>query len=82
MKKDIFLIICCLISSFINSQELPSLNLRVDLSQFCGSEYDANGYQIRLYLGRYLFPLKMKEVIYSEAEIRLMYELPKTIKWN
>ena len=48
MKKYIFLIICCLISFSINSQDLPSLNLRLDLSEFCGSEYNADGYQIRL----------------------------------
>ena len=32
----------------INSQELPLLNSRLDLSEFCGSEYNADGYQIRL----------------------------------
>ena len=48
MKKYIFLIICCLISFSINSQDLPSLNSRLDLSEFCGSEYNADGYQIHL----------------------------------
>jgi len=48
MKKYIFLIICCLISFSINSQNLPSLNSKLDLSEFCGSEYNADGYQIRL----------------------------------
>ena len=48
MKKYIFLIICFLISLSINSQELPLLNSRLDLSEFCGSEYNADGYQIRL----------------------------------
>ena len=48
MKKYIFLIICCLISFSINSQDLLSLNSRLDLSKFCGSEYNADGYQIHL----------------------------------
>ena len=48
MKKYIFLIICCLISFSINSQDLPSLNSRLDLSEFCGSEYNADSYQIHL----------------------------------
>ena len=58
MKKCICLIISCLILSWGNTQEnkgfygqeLPSLDMTLDLSQFCGSEYDSDGYQIRLCL--------------------------------
>ena len=58
MKKCICLIISCLILSLGNTQEnkgfygqeLPLLDMTLDLSQFCGSEYDSDGYQIRLCL--------------------------------
>ncbi len=67
MKKYIFLIICCLISFSINSQNLPSLNSKLDLSEFCGSEYNADGYQIRLCMPFSLFVPEETRLISNET---------------
>tara|TARA_B100000614_G_scaffold261676_1_gene291985 strand:- start:52 stop:648 length:597 start_codon:yes stop_codon:yes gene_type:complete len=67
MKKYIFLIICFLISLSINSQELPLLNSSLDLSEFCGSEYNADGYQIRLCMPFSLFVPEGTRLISNET---------------
>ncbi len=67
MKKYIFLIICFLISLSINSQELPLLNSSLDLSEFCGSEYNADGYQIRLCMPFSLFVPEGTRLVSNET---------------
>ena len=55
MKKYISLVITSLIFSLGNTQELPSLNATLDLSEFCGSEYDSDGFKVHTCL-----PFSMK----------------------
>ena len=58
MRKNICLIIMGLFFSWSDAQEnkgfwgqeLPPLNTTLDLSEFCGSEYDADGWKIHLCL--------------------------------
>ena len=75
MKKYICIVISCLILFWGNTQEnkdsygqeLSLLDMTLDLSKFCGSEYDSDGYQIRLCLPFNILVPKGTQLISNET---------------